>query len=271
MSTTTPIIPNVLILVREYGTRKAIDWLEGREELAIPDDDLTSFLARQDIDWDGMLTTDQQDQIRDVYLEAFKAECARRIAKSDCVPFPSRDPLLPANVAKHPEILDNAPETAPAASLGGSGVCVPDAVSALLRASREALQGVNDLHGQLYSSESYVTKWGIARKKCYETLAELDGYHAENPEGLRPPVQESLTAEADVPPAVEPGEGWRLLEEGEPLQEGDGFLMPDYPKWISFECRADLFRRDRGGRDCAHTWPWRRKVETQTAAGGADR
>lgn len=68
---------------------------------------------------------------------------------------------------------------------------------------------------------------------------------------------------------ADPGEGWRLLEENEPLQEGDGFLDPNCAYgWIDFACRPDLFRG--GGkdgtwyfcpkRDYAHTWPWRRKV-----------
>ena len=33
---------------------------------------------------------------------------------------------------------------------------------------------------------------------------------------------------------------WRLLEENEPIQPGDGFM--DRDEWISYECRPDIFR-----------------------------
>lgn len=76
------------------------------------------------------------------------------------------------------------------------------------------------------------------------------------------------------------GVGWRLLQEGEPLQGGDGFLHPDYPGfWTDYKCRPDIFRG--GGttgtwyhvppRDFAHTWPWRRRVgstDPSSAMGG---
>ena len=71
------------------------------------------------------------------------------------------------------------------------------------------------------------------------------------------------------------GVGWRLLQEGEPLQEGDGFLHPDYPGfWTDYKCRPDIFRG--GGaegtwyhvpaRDYAHTGPWRRRVGSNVAS-----
>lgn len=76
---TTPILQTLLPLVTDYGTRKAVEWLEGNEELAKPDDDLTSFLSRHDIEWD-QLEADAQDHIRDAYLESVKSEMGRRLA-----------------------------------------------------------------------------------------------------------------------------------------------------------------------------------------------
>lgn len=69
----------------------------------------------------------------------------------------------------------------------------------------------------------------------------------------RPPVPEPPQ------PPVDPGEGWYLLPNEEPLQPGDGFLHPDHPGvWIDYECRPDYFR---GGPkfERAHKWPWRRR------------
>lgn len=67
--TLTPILSTLLPLVRDYGTSKARLWLEGEEELAKPDDDLCSFLARQGVEWD-LLDGDDQDALRDSYMEA---------------------------------------------------------------------------------------------------------------------------------------------------------------------------------------------------------
>lgn len=68
--------------------------------------------------------------------------------------------------------------------------------------------------------------------------------------------------------SVDPGEGWRLLAEGEPLKQGDGYAHPAYEGWIDYSCRPDIFRG--GGingswyyvprNDTAHTYPWRRRV-----------
>lgn len=67
--------------------------------------------------------------------------------------------------------------------------------------------------------------------------------------------------EPPTPAPLSPGEGWTLLEEGTPLQKGDGFMHPGYSgQWIDFECRPDLFRGN-ASKQCAHTWPWRRKAE----------
>ena len=79
---------------------------------------------------------------------------------------------------------------------------------------------------------------------------------------------------------ADPGAGWRLLNEGEPLQAGDGFLHPDYPGfWTDYECRPDIFRG--GGsagswyhvqkNDNAHTWPWRRRIGPNAEVSDAGR
>lgn len=69
---------------------------------------------------------------------------------------------------------------------------------------------------------------------------------------------------------VEPGLGWRLLNEGEKLRRGDGFQHPEHPGvWVDYACRPDIFRGcgTEGAayfvpeRDYAHTWPWRRRLE----------
>jgi hypothetical protein len=70
------------------------------------------------------------------------------------------------------------------------------------------------------------------------------------------------------------GRGWRLLEKGERLEPGDGFMHPDQPgMWIDHACRPDLFTG--GGSkgtyyfcpkdDTAHTFPWRRKEKPKPA------
>lgn len=57
----------------------------------------------------------------------------------------------------------------------------------------------------------------------------------------------------------DPGEGWRLLTEGEKLQEGDGYQHPEFGElWIDYACRPDLFRGEFN--EVAHTWPWRRRI-----------
>lgn len=61
------------------------------------------------------------------------------------------------------------------------------------------------------------------------------------------------------------GRGWMLLAEGTPLQEGDGFLHPDFPNyWTDYVCRPDIFRGCNllgiPKNETAHTFPWRRKV-----------
>lgn len=61
---------------------------------------------------------------------------------------------------------------------------------------------------------------------------------------------------------IDPGKGWRLLEEGEPLMEGDSFKSPHAKLWLDFRARSKDFRNDR---QFAHTWPWRRRVEAGKA------
>jgi hypothetical protein len=69
--------PHLLTLVRDYGLNKAVAWLEGSDELAKPDDDLTSFLSRHDVEFYELDISDQ-DAIRDFYIEAVKAEMKNR-------------------------------------------------------------------------------------------------------------------------------------------------------------------------------------------------
>lgn len=80
-------------------------------------------------------------------------------------------------------------------------------------------------------------------------------------------------AEQLEPTPIYPGDGWRLLNDGEPLRAGDGFLSPDHNgHWLDYACRPDIFKG--GGTegtwyfcpraDYAHTWPWRRKIEAVT-------
>lgn len=72
-----------------------------------------------------------------------------------------------------------------------------------------------------------------------------------------------------IPSQPDPGAGWRLLAEGEPLQPGDGFWTGHHPDWIDYDSRPDIFKGAGvegksdyyiPANDTAHTWPWRRKV-----------
>lgn len=100
------------------------------------------------------------------------------------------------------------------------------------------------------------------------TLAQGGGQTC-NPDGEIPSSPKS-----DPLAVADPGNGWRLLNEGEQLQEGDGFLDPHLKVWVDYVCRPDLFRG--GGlkgswyfvpkNDTAHTWPWRRRAAMQTSA-----
>lgn len=95
----TPILETLLPLVTQYAYTKARLWLEGSEELAKPDDDLASFLARHDVEWD-QLEAAYQDSIRDTYLEAVR-EAMRRPVQSDSTTSASdlRPLLLEARAA----------------------------------------------------------------------------------------------------------------------------------------------------------------------------
>lgn len=55
---------------------------------------------------------------------------------------------------------------------------------------------------------------------------------------------------------VNPGKGFRLLKEGEPLMEGDSFKSTHAKLWLDFRARDKTFR---GDRQFAHTVPWRRR------------
>lgn len=93
-----------------------------------------------------------------------------------------------------------------------------------------------------------------------------------NPYGLTPEPEAGITlppgSVQDVPKVMDPGEGWRLIEDGDPLLPGDGFMDPRIGVWIAYECRPDIFRGagTKGSsyhvpkNDTAHTYPWRRKI-----------
>lgn len=98
----TPILETILPLVREYGATKARLWIEGSEELAKPDDDLCSFLARNDVEWDQLDGTDQ-DTIREAYIGAVAA--AVQPVRSDSV---SSDKELLREVRGLLEKIDDA-------------------------------------------------------------------------------------------------------------------------------------------------------------------
>lgn len=100
-----------------------------------------------------------------------------------------------------------------------------------------------------------------------------------NPCGLTPEPEAGITlppgSVQEAPNAIDPGEGWRLLEEGEPLLPGDGFLDPHSKGlWVSYECRPAIFTGSgKEGyygfcpkNDTAHTWPWRRKISSDHPA-----
>lgn len=102
----------------------------------------------------------------------------------------------------------------------------------------------------------------LRRDQVRSLIAHLQSWLSHGSFELKPasPVTNQPLGEK-----VDPGEGWRLLEEGEYLQEGDGFLMPNCSDWISYECRPDIFRGSKATgcpvKDYAHTWPWRRRVD----------
>jgi hypothetical protein len=89
---TLTLSPHLLTLVRDYGTRKAIAWLEGNEDLAIADDDLTSFLSRHDVEFDH-LTESDRDVLRDEYLEAVKSTMSSRYTPPDSTQEPAEASL----------------------------------------------------------------------------------------------------------------------------------------------------------------------------------
>jgi hypothetical protein len=92
MNTQTPIMQTLLRLVRDYGHNKAVAWLEGEEELALPDDDLTSFLSRHDVEFD-QLTESDRDALRDEYLEAVKSTMSSRYTPPDSTQEPAEASL----------------------------------------------------------------------------------------------------------------------------------------------------------------------------------
>jgi hypothetical protein len=91
----TTIPPYLLTIIRDYGHNKAVAWLDGEDELAKPDDDLCSFLARHDVEFDQLMTADQ-DQLRDEYIESVKTTMASRVSSPVTVEVPFGKPGGPS-------------------------------------------------------------------------------------------------------------------------------------------------------------------------------
>lgn len=92
----------------------------------------------------------------------------------------------------------------------------------------------------------------------------MSQYYRQNPDE---PIRRDWLEGGRPAPAVDVGEGWRLLAQGEGLKIGDGFLHPETSLWIDFDCRPDIFR---GDKQIAHTWLWRRRVEPDLVSAETD-
>lgn len=135
----TPILQTLIPLVTSYGTHKAVQFLEGAEELAFADDDLTSFLARRGVEWDQLETADQ-DSLRDAYLEAIKLECARRLTNiptTDHYTVSDGKALIDAQGLQYQTRIYTPESTSPASSPVPAPL-VPEVVKVAL----EALEGL---------------------------------------------------------------------------------------------------------------------------------
>lgn len=157
-----------------HARSQAVAWLEGEAAIGgTVDDEIVEFLARQDVPWER-LTVEQQDGLRDHFLESWKLTCSERLAKSDS-----------------------------AASPVSSGEVVVVEVG-LMKEVVGALQVVEELHGHLYASERLVNQWSVTRKKCYAALSRLRSLLLQpplgGPEGVRPLQGASLSRGTDVPP-----------------------------------------------------------------------
>jgi hypothetical protein len=249
---TTPIIQTLLPQAREHGRSQALTFIEGGQSIGgTVDQEICEFLARRDVEWDSIPVRDQ-DEIRDEYLEGFRAACCR--VGSDSGKAGGHSSTSGSMAASSADV---PPADRDPASLFSR-------MAVAIRAAGHELSAYH-LTGQPSKSFTHSETLVLSLGDLIAELNRMPVY--SHPTGASPsqPLHATDTVKASPEGSVcevKPGEGWRLLQEGEPLQEGDGFLMPDYPKWISFECRADIFRRDRGGRDYAHTYPWRRRITT---------
>lgn len=140
----TTIAPHLLTIVREYGHNKAVAWLEGEEELAKPDDDLCSFLARHDVEFDRLPESDR-DSIRDEYIEYVKTTMRQRLSNA---PQIGQDASLTAD--SHPD--PPSPEK-PVVQTSGSDSVTRELIAAALNLDDCALSdnrgndgGINPFH-----------------------------------------------------------------------------------------------------------------------------
>jgi hypothetical protein len=128
--------------------------------------------------------------------------------------------------------------------------------------SREAFEKWGKLDS-LHLVDFRRTEQGVGRYKDQSTglawiVWQAALKFAEEQQASAPTVGSADTS------TIDPGIGWRLLVQGEPLCEGDGFLHTGFAgEWLDYKCRPDLFRGE--GNETAHTWPWRRKLPAPPA------
>lgn len=216
----TPIIQNLLPLVASHARSQAADFLQGGSAISgTVDQEIWSFLAPHDIEWDG-LTSDEQDQIRDGYLESFKAEAARRLTTSD--PGPSLctgvmamftkveiDMMQSQIAAKDSQIkllreklkdcesaLERA-QSAPAASGVIPAPSVPDAVKIAV----EALERIKNWHCDCTWPESYRDDIRATAESALSALRLLTaegGPEVPSPEADVPPLVDAVSMAVDA-------------------------------------------------------------------------
>lgn len=114
---------------------------------------------------------------------------------------------------------------------------------------------VNEIAGYVWKAISQALEEKDAQRESTRGEADLRESRDELADAVPGPMEVS---------GVVPGVGWRLLTEGEPLLEGDGFLHPEHEGvWLDYACRPDIFRGNNvlgcPKKDYAHTWPWRRR------------
>lgn len=165
----TPILETLLPLVQEYARKKARMWMQGEEELAKPDDDLTTFLSTHGVDWD-LLPVKEQDEIRDQYIIAVQ------------VAF---QPV--GSVSGHA-----------AASLPESGVIQPEVVKAAVDGLCEAFNLVEQVSLGL-GKEGMLLRAKVGIKMALSRLRSSLGEPAVgSPKAVHPPAQASLDQGTDA-------------------------------------------------------------------------